>query len=53
MNGMVEDFMNPYTDNLYININVNNTSEVMGELQEQSVEHISSTGDGAATSTEQ
>ena len=53
MNGMVEDFMNPYTDNLYININVNNSGEVMEEHQQQSVEHMSSTGDGAATNTEQ
>jgi hypothetical protein len=31
--GVVEDFMNPYTDNLYININVNNSGEVMEELR--------------------
>ena len=45
--------MNPYTDNLYVNINVNNTSEVMGELGQQAVEHMSSTGGGAATNREQ
>ena len=51
--GGVEDFLNPYTDNLYVNINVNNTSEVMEELGQQSVEQISSTGGGATTNREQ
>lgn len=30
--GVVQDFINPYTDNLYININVNNNGEAMKDI---------------------